>query len=250
MAYSLDDEWENGPMIRRAGVAAFGLYCACGLWVARHLTDGFVPADVAASYGTREWAAKLVDAGFWRVVEGGYHMPHYLDRNPSAEQVRKRRRSAARRQALVRDPVLREMVRTRDKDRCRYCGIAVRWSDRKGAKGGTYDHVDPDGPNTPENVVVCCRGCNSSKCDRPLAETGMTLRPAPGSDLGQTQDVSRSDPVSSRPHSPSLKGGRGRDLRAVPAWCGRCNKNTRMGVDDRTDEFIECPNCHPNREAS
>lgn len=103
MAYSLDDEWENGPMIRRAGVAAFGLYCACGLWVARHTTDGFVPADVAADYGTREWAAKLVDAGLWRVVEGGYHMPHYLDRNPSAEKVRSRREADAERKAKWRE---------------------------------------------------------------------------------------------------------------------------------------------------
>jgi hypothetical protein len=102
MAYWLDDEWENGPMIRRAGVAAFGLYCACGLWVARHLTDGFVPADVAAGYGTREWAGKLVDAGLWKVVEGGYHMPHYLDRNPSAEKVRCRREADAERKARWR----------------------------------------------------------------------------------------------------------------------------------------------------
>ena len=102
MAFSLDDEWENGPMIRRAGVAAFGLYCACGLWVARHLTDGFVPADVAADSGTREWAAKLVDAGLWKVVEGGYHMPHYLDRNPSAEKVRLRREADAERKAKWR----------------------------------------------------------------------------------------------------------------------------------------------------
>lgn len=102
MAYSLDDEWENGPMIRRAGVAAFGLYCACGLWIARHTSDGFVPADVAASNGSREWAAKLVDAGFWKVVEGGFYDPWYLLRNPSAEKVRARRQAEAERKAKWR----------------------------------------------------------------------------------------------------------------------------------------------------
>jgi hypothetical protein len=53
------------------------------------------------------------------------------------------------------------------------------------------------------------------------------------------------------PRSPAApKGaGRARDLRAVPDWCGRCHKDTRMGVND-ADEYIECPNCHPNREAS
>lgn len=102
MAYSLDDNWENGPMIRRAGVAAFGLYCACGLWITRHLTDGFVPSDVAAGLGSREWAAKLVDAGLWEVVEGGFHDPHYLLRNPSAEKVRERQKREAERKARWR----------------------------------------------------------------------------------------------------------------------------------------------------
>jgi hypothetical protein len=175
MAFSLDDEWENGPMIRRAGVAAFGLYCACGLWVARHLTDGFVPADVAASYGTREWAGKLVDAGLWRVVEGGYHMPHYLDRNKSAEQVRRRREADAERKAKWREEQSRRASR-RDSTR---------------THSGT-----PHGFRAPV---------------------------------------------------PSPKGERA--VRAVPNWCGRCNKDTRMGVND-ADEYIECPNCHPNREAS
>lgn len=103
MAFSVDDEWENGPMLRRAGVAAFGLYCACGLWIARHLTDGFVPADVAAGYGTREWIAKLLDAGLWEAVEGGYRDPWYLLRNPSAEKVRARRQADADRKARWRE---------------------------------------------------------------------------------------------------------------------------------------------------
>lgn len=103
MGVTLDDNWENGPMIRRAGIAAFGLYCACGLWIARHTSDGFVPADVAADLGTREWAAKLVDAGFWKVVEGGFQDLHYLALNPSAEKVRERRQKDADRKARWRD---------------------------------------------------------------------------------------------------------------------------------------------------
>lgn len=102
MAYALDDEWENGQMIRKAGTAAFGLYCRCGLWIARqgaNGTDGFIPADLAADYGTREWAAKLVDAGLWEVVEGGFHDRHYLKRNPSAEKVRERKAADAKRKA-------------------------------------------------------------------------------------------------------------------------------------------------------
>lgn len=102
MAYAIDDGWDNGPMIRKAGTAAFGLYTRCGLWVARQGadgTDGFIPADLAAEYGTREWAAKLVGAGFWEVVEGGFQDLHYLKRNPSAEKVRARLDADAKRKA-------------------------------------------------------------------------------------------------------------------------------------------------------
>lgn len=103
MGLTIDDEWENGPMIRRAGIPAFGLYCAAGLWIARHTTDGFIPADVAADLGTREWSAKLVTAGLWKVVEGGFQDVHYLRLNPSAEKVAERRRREAERKARWRD---------------------------------------------------------------------------------------------------------------------------------------------------
>lgn len=246
MAFLLDDDWDNDPRVSRAGTAAFGLYSRCGMWAARHLTDGFVSSELAAAYGTREWAAKLVDAGLWETVEGGYQMPDYLRRNPSSEKVRARRALNSRRQALFRDPELRRAVRVRDQDRCRYCGVKVRWNDRRGSAGGTYDHVDPNGPNDPDNLVVCCRGCNSSKRDRTPEQAGMQLLPPPSNQIGP-----RSDLVSGRTHSPpSTEGdGRGRALRAVPEWCGRCNKNNRMHVDDE-DRTIRCPRCHPERRAS
>lgn len=103
MAYLLDDDWDNDPRIIRAGTAAFGLYTRCGMYAARHLTDGFVPTEVATTYGSREWAAKLVDAGLWVIVEHGFQMPDYLERNPSAVVVRKRREQYAERQQRWRD---------------------------------------------------------------------------------------------------------------------------------------------------
>lgn len=98
MAFLLDDDWDNDPRIIRAGTAAFGLYTRCGMYAARHLTDGFVPAEVATTYGTREWAARLVDVGLWEIVEHGFRMPDYLTRNPSAAVVRRRREQYAERQ--------------------------------------------------------------------------------------------------------------------------------------------------------
>lgn len=103
MAFSFDDAWDNGPEVTRAGTAAFGLYCRCGAWVARNLTDGLVPSELAAAYGTPEWARKLVDVGLWEIVEGGYWMPHYLDRNPSKDKVLARRQADAERKSRWRD---------------------------------------------------------------------------------------------------------------------------------------------------
>jgi hypothetical protein len=103
MVYLLDDDWDNDPMVSKAGTAAFGLYTRCGMWVARHLTDGFVPTEIATSYGTREWVAKLVDVGLWQIREDGFQMPHYLDRNPTAEAQRRRREQYAERQRRWRE---------------------------------------------------------------------------------------------------------------------------------------------------
>lgn len=252
MAFLLDDDWDNDPRVVKAGTAAFGLYSRCGLWVARHLQDGFVPEDQAAAYGSREWAAKLVGAGLWEPADGGFLMVDYLKLNPSREKALARRALNARRQALFRDPELRGLIRRRDQDLCRYCGIKVRWNDRKGGAGGTYDHVDPYGPNDAENLVVCCRGCNSSKRDRTPEQAGMQLRPAPSIQIG-----SRSDLVSSRTHSLPSKEGEGRGareagrapLRPVPDWCGRCHRDTRLDSDEN-DRSIPCPRCHPERRAS
>lgn len=106
MAYfQMDDGFETDKRVLRAGRAAFGLYASCGIWVARTLTDGFVSAEIATLYGTREWIEKLTANGLWTPVEDGFDMPDYLTthKNPTAEVVRKRRADAAARKQKQRD---------------------------------------------------------------------------------------------------------------------------------------------------
>lgn len=106
MAYfQMDDGTDTDLRVFKAGTAAFGLYSRCGVWVARSLTDGFVPAEIAVSYGTREWIDKLVASGLWTLEEGGFGMPDYLGKheNKTADVVRKRRADAAARQARMRE---------------------------------------------------------------------------------------------------------------------------------------------------
>lgn len=61
-------------------------------------------------------------------------------------------------------------------------------------------------------------------------------------------DVTRDSRASRSAPSPPPKGGKGRALAAVPDWCGRCHRDTRMAIDEH-DRSVPCPTCHPRRTA-
>ena len=70
------------------------------------------------------------------------------------------------RKADVADLSLVLPVRVRDGDACRYCGEVVNWSDRKGGRGGTYDHLKPGHrAESADDLVVACRSCNGGRRD-------------------------------------------------------------------------------------
>jgi hypothetical protein len=108
MAYWQDDTFDTWPEVYKAGTAAIGLYNRCGVYCARELTDGTIPAELVASYGTREWAQKLVDAGLWETEGSGYRDVYYLvgkkgnKLNPTREEALKKLREAADRTARWR----------------------------------------------------------------------------------------------------------------------------------------------------
>lgn len=103
MGYVLDDGWDNCSPVARAGNAAFGVYVRCGIWVARNLTDGFIPGEIATAYGSPEQTRKLVDVGLWETVDGGYLAVDYLTLNATAEKVSKRRKAESERKARYRE---------------------------------------------------------------------------------------------------------------------------------------------------
>ena len=68
----------------------------------------------------------------------------------------------------------RRGIFARDGYSCQYCGIT--------AKDLTIDHVVPKrmgGGSTWENLVCCCRRCNTKKGDKALHSSGMQLRRMP-----------------------------------------------------------------------
>ena len=69
-------------------------------------------------------------------------------------------------------PLSRRAVFARDQGRCQYCGRSAE----------SIDHVVPrskGGGHTWDNVVACCRRCNTYKGDRLLGSCGLELATAP-----------------------------------------------------------------------
>ena len=178
--FKVDDGFAFHPKALISGNAALGLWVRAGSWASQQLTDGFVPADIARTLGRPAEIQRLVTAGLWMKTGDGWEFHDWSVHNPTRAEVQANRASGARRQALSRDAALRELIRSRDGDLCRYCGVQVVWQDRRGPAGGTYDHIDPTFGNTADNLVVACRRCNSAKGCRTPAEAGMRILPPGG----------------------------------------------------------------------
>lgn len=101
--FRLDEGFHSHPKVLKAGNEAIGLYVRCGTYAAQHLTDGFIPEQVALQYGTPALVETLVLTKLWRRSRGGWRMPDYLDYNPSKEVVDKERKQAAERQRRRRE---------------------------------------------------------------------------------------------------------------------------------------------------
>jgi len=150
----------------------------------------------------RRLAVELVDAGLWRDDGDNYEVVDWLRDQPLAEvwDDDTKRERWTRDKALKRDRRLCNDVKARDHNRCRYCGIRVDWLNRKGAGGGTYDHVDPDSDNRLTNVVVACRRCNGRKKNRTPDQAGMVLL-RPGTTDEDLAAGSSPDPAPVKPES-------------------------------------------------
>lgn len=161
---------------------AVGHLCMLWLWALDNAADGdlssFEADEISEAAG---WSGKDPEAFSQALMDSGFVDPdhHLHDWNEYAGRLISQREDQkeykARRYALYNDMRLIKAVRARDGDVCQYCGRTVDWKDRRGAEGGTYDHVDPDGDNSAENVVVCCRSCNLKKGERTPEKANMPL---------------------------------------------------------------------------
>jgi 5-methylcytosine-specific restriction endonuclease McrA len=188
--FKVDDAFYRHRKVRKLGkdkLPAVGLWQLAGTWSADNLTDGFVPCEQVKGWDPKlRYANRLVEVGFWTAIEHdgeeGFEFHEWSTYQPMRDEVEKRRIEDWMRKDLYARPGLVQAVKDRDGDLCRYCGLAVRWSDRRGPRGGTIDHVQPvsrNGKNELNNLVIACRSCNSRKQDRTPDEAGMPLLTPP-----------------------------------------------------------------------
>lgn len=150
----------------------FGFVTVCATMAAQHVTDYVVsfPAAVTAA-GSRQRAAELLDLAEWagygvNSTDDNGRRVFTLTEDPDLLHMRTADELAAEKQRRTDtgNPAITVPVRHRDGDSCRYCGVPVLLSDRKGARGLTYDHRSPlTQPATVESLVVACKGCNSAR---------------------------------------------------------------------------------------
>ncbi|MFE2998701.1 hypothetical protein ACFXG4_27325 [Nocardia sp. NPDC059246] len=106
--FKTDDGFSNSREVlripRKYRAAAVGVYLLAGTWCSKELTDGFVPDYVLPELcGTAAIAARLVEAGLWEVVDGGWQFTNWAKNQPTAAVVIAEREREAERKRAYRE---------------------------------------------------------------------------------------------------------------------------------------------------
>lgn len=93
-----DSKMYAHPKMRRAGLEAMGLWLMGGTYAADFLTDGHVPDWLVSSWPNGDRiASRLIEAGLWEAVHGGYQVLSWAEYQRTREQVESDREKARQR---------------------------------------------------------------------------------------------------------------------------------------------------------
>ena len=234
-----------GPL-KLVSFDAYGLYWAIEMHMCASGLDGQMPAAHLSVATERRLSqakcstlvAQLVDAGLVTVEGDLLHVVHWEQPPVDVWTDDVKRARWRRASALHNNRDLKQTIRERDRNLCRYCGVRVNWADRRGATSGTYDHIDPDGDNDVENVAVACRRCNGKKKDRTPEQAGMPLY-RPGTTAQQIADGQASpiaaSAVPARAPEPRARSG---DPIGTESRSNRRAGSPRAPARDRNDSTL------------
>lgn len=103
----VDDQMPRHPKLLSLGkdrLVCQGLWLDGMCYASAYLTDGFVPA-AALERGSERYAERLVRAGLWEPVDGGFRIHDYHDYQPTRAAVTESRKRNAERQSRHRNAV-------------------------------------------------------------------------------------------------------------------------------------------------
>ena len=95
--FKVDDGFYDHPKVENLPMAARGLWLTCGVWCAKHLTDGVISAKrVRALGGTPAQIKALIKNGLWVEIRGDsgskcYAFHDWFDMQPSRDQIYEKR---------------------------------------------------------------------------------------------------------------------------------------------------------------
>lgn len=172
-------------VIPRRHATAFQAACAAAQEYAERYGIDFDPGPIAAAF------LSMVDS-----------IERHQAAAAAAQQQLQDAATAKRRASELRDRALRQQVRDRDGDQCRFCGAEVTW--QRGdttAVPAVLEHITPGLAAGADNLVVACRSCARAKAHRTPHDAGMSLRPEPLHVLTHTPP-SREDSMSDTTDGP------------------------------------------------
>lgn len=260
----VSDDLHSHPKWTGASPNAKALWVTALSYCSGYLTDGKVsqadhlPTLAVETFGlspssmrkAKAAADELTARGLWKSTDSGWRFHDWKDNNPLASQVRQKRKKDKRRDWLhktVEGRELKRQVRDRDGAVCAWCAEPVRWGANRAPDGGTYEHVDPDGPNTLENLVVAHNLCNGKKGDRDHEEAGMDLYPGHSlAHIYQRKHLAVVDPsASTRPDRDSVATQSSESTSPGPGRVGFGSGRTAVtGSFSAGDELVPPPDDH------
>lgn len=101
--FRVDDNFYDHPKVDELSLEAVGIWLLCGTYVAKHLTDGFIPTRRVTKLGGSEHLAnELVEAELWDIADGGYTFRNWTDYQPTRDAVEAKREADRERQRRKR----------------------------------------------------------------------------------------------------------------------------------------------------
>lgn len=91
----LDDAFWSNPKVMEAGNEVAGAYTRMLSYCGQQLTEGKIPEGIARMIAKPALLQRMAEHGFIEQNGSGWVIPDYLEFNPSAEQIRERRRKRA-----------------------------------------------------------------------------------------------------------------------------------------------------------